>query len=73
MAGCFDRMWCGRLYLHTQGAAVGQIGQRMGTFDDGLEEVDIAATAYANGILLAHTDFVESTCSLVPTPFPLLR
>jgi hypothetical protein len=45
-----------RLYLHMHSAAVGQIGQWRGTFDNGLEEVDMAATAYANGILLAHMD-----------------
>jgi hypothetical protein len=29
----------------------------MGTFDDGLEAVDMAATAYAKGIFLAQVDF----------------
>jgi hypothetical protein len=66
-------MWYERLYLHMHSAAVGQIGQQRGTFDDGLEEVDMAAMAYASGILLAHMDFVGSTCSLAPAPFPLLR
>jgi hypothetical protein len=42
----------------------------MGTFDNGLEEVDIVAMAYANGILLAHTDFVflsQVDCTLGTT------
>ena len=53
MVRCFDCMWCGRLYLHTHGAAVGQ----MGTFDNGLEEVDIAVTAYANEIFVPSSQY----------------
>jgi hypothetical protein len=73
MAGCFDHMWYGRLYLHTHGAAVGQIGQQMGTFDDGLEEVDIAVTAYANGILLVHTTLMLLVIICIPTFLTLIH
>ena len=66
-------MWWGRLYRHTQGAAAGQTGQRIGTLDDGLAGVEVAATAYANGIFFAQIDLTKSTCSLVPAPFPFLR
>ena len=52
---------------------MGQIGQRTGTFDDGLEGVEVAATAYANGIFFVQVVLVKSTCSLAPAPFPFLR
>lgn len=36
-------MWYGRLYRHTAPAVTGQTGQRIGTLDDGLDGIDVAA------------------------------
>jgi len=68
MAGCFDHMWWGRLYHHMQGAAAGEMGQCIGTLDNGLAGVEVAATVYANGIFFTQIDLAKSTCSLAPAP-----
>jgi len=56
-----------------QGAALGQMGQQMGTFDDRLEAADVAVTAYEKFVFLAHVAFVKLICLLAPAPFPFLR
>jgi hypothetical protein len=73
MVGCFDRMWNGKLYCHTQGSDIAHMGQCRGTFELGLEGVDRLATEYEKCSLLAHLDFVKSTCSLALAPLPFLR
>jgi hypothetical protein len=73
MAGCFDHMWCGRLYHHIAGSAAGQIGQQTGTLDDGLDCINELVTVYEKLTLLAHVDLVKLICSLESAPFPLLR
>jgi hypothetical protein len=55
------------------GAAIGQIRQCIGTFDNGLEAIDMAATMYKNGILFTQTDVAKLTCSLPAAPFAFLR
>ena len=49
------------------------MGQRSGTLDDGLDDVDELATAYEKCTLLAQELFAKSTCSLAPAPFVFLR
>lgn len=73
MVGCLARMWYTRLYRHTHGSVVEHIGQRSGTLEDGLDDVDELATAYEKCTLLAHVDFAKSICSLALAPFPFLR
>ena len=55
------------------GVAIGQIGQCIGMFNDGLEAIDMAATMYENGILFTQTDVAKLTCSLPAAPFAFLR
>lgn len=61
------------LYRHMQGSAAGQMGQRSGTLEDGLDDVDTLATEYEKFTFCTHVDFTKSTWSLVPAPFPRLR
>jgi hypothetical protein len=46
------------LYRQIAGEDCGHHGHCTGTFEHGLEAVDIAATPYEKGIMLAHFDLL---------------
>lgn len=60
IVGWFVRRWYGILYRHTQGSAAGQMGQRSGTLEEGLDDVDTLATEYEKFIFCMQVDFAKS-------------